>query len=183
MRWHLRGALWALSVYACLPAAHAQEAPNIDVGLGYGQLRVLDLEHHGFAAQVHLPVTDSFGIEAYISRYWHADSEAFGVNTLGGRVTFREVHSRIVPYAAAGIDFFHINVVDAISGGTSSNSGVSALRFGGGTDVELAPAVALRFDSRFTPMRFFQQNLGRHEWRAGLDFSVGIAFQLPWSLR
>jgi hypothetical protein len=181
-RGFVRVGLLGLCVCGCPSLTDARQTPDIDLSVGYGQLRVLGFQHRGVAGQIHVPFTDLLGVEAYMSRYWDISGNPFGVNTLGGRVTFRDVHPRVTPYAAFGLDFFDIGI-STIGKGVTRQTGWSAVRIGGGTDVGLTRTMALRFDSRFTPLRLFQDLTGDYRWRAGMDFSVGVAFRLPWSVR
>jgi hypothetical protein len=137
---------------------------------------MLDSFHHGFTVQAAVNLAHWFAVENYTGVYRTADHGYFVVNTTGGRVSFRNLSNRVVPFISSGVEF--IPTRDALTG--TDTAAITGLRSGGGVDIPLNSLVNFRVDVSHTLLRVYDEALGRDIWANGLNVSYGCVFKLDW---
>ena len=152
-----------------VPAFAQEDFPRMEVAMGYANVG-FDLagtgqtRHSGFAMHTGLNFTKALGIENYSGFYSLGQGITLISNIIGGKAAWRG-GGMVVPYGVAGV-----GVSYATSGYCCSGSALST-RLGGGVDLKLNDAFALKFDI---------SRMGFHfgSWSSSTNFSSGIVFTL-----
>ena len=167
-----------LLVMACAAPAFAQDYPQIEIGLGYGNINLKDLttgRHSGFASHQAFNLSSVFAIENYFG-YYGLGSDDFGVkaqllaNMVGVRVNYRT--DGPVLYGTAGIGGGWLRFPDI---GAATNSAF-AVRFGGGVDIPINDSVAWKVDVSRTSFHFDLNPSA--SWNSGVNISTGIVLKI-----
>ena len=153
-----------------VPVFAQDDFPRMEVAMGYANvgfptgLNGASERHSGFAMHTGMNFTRALGIENYTGFYSLGNNVTLVSNLIGGKATYRG-GGKVIPYGVAGVGISY-----ATSGYSSSGSALST-RLGGGVDVPLNDAFALKFD--VSRMGFHFGN-----WTSGSAFSTGIVFTL-----
>ena len=167
-------------VLSCSAIASAQDAPKAELYGGYSALFTQDFTLHGFQASVAGNANKWFGVVAEFGVYYHSDTRIEGTPEnefnstvftylFGPRFSHRG-NGRVTPFAQAlvgGVRFKAEVESDVVNVSESANGFGMAL--GGGVDVKLADAIAIRvIQGDYFLARFQGQNLSNARISAGI---------------
>ena len=167
-----------LLVIACAAPAFAQDYPQIEIALGYGNIGVKDSSgivtsgrHSGFVSHQAFNLNSVLGIENFVGYY------GFGTNTLigakeqlltdifGAKFNYRT--AKPVLYGVAGLGGGWLRFPD-LGAGTSNSL---AFRLGGGMDWPIGDSLAVKVDVSRTSFHF-------DGWKSGVNVSTGIVLKI-----
>ena len=164
-----------LIVAFAAPVFAQDDYPKVEVALGYGNIGVGKLaagRHSGFAMDADYNFSKALGAEVYTGYYGLGSTlgtnSSLYTNTFGLRAALRK-NAHIVPFVDAGFGFSSLQ----------SNSGSAramATRIGGGLDIPIHDSIAIRLGA--TKMAFHFHPDATHAWSSGMNYTVGIAFNL-----
>ena len=179
-----------------LPATAEDEFPRIEIGVGYGIVKLPHIRgianscilpslscggvvevggrHSGVVSQQSLTINHWLSAENYFGFYGATVSDPIGLpvnstfftDTLGGKVALRTRRHVPVPYAAAGFGGSF-----ALSTARATATG-PAVRLGGGVDIPFLKSGSLRLDYSLISSHLFEQ------WQTSRHFSAGVVFNL-----
>ena len=163
-----------LLVIVCAAPAFAQDYPQIELGFGYGNLKLKDIDdnrHSGFATHQVFNLSSAFAIENYFGYYGMGRDPSFGkieflTNLFGARVAYRSAGPVI--YGSAGLGGGWLRFPD-LGAGTNSAFGV---KIGGGVDIPINESFAWKVDASRMSFHLFD------EWRSGFNLSTGIVINI-----
>jgi hypothetical protein len=174
-----------------LPAA-AQDYSVLEIALGYGNwgadasesggnLSTDDTRVGGFAMHTDINFTSWFGFDNYLGAYSMPGDLTLITNIFGAKVTGRDVlDGRISPYAVAGFGFGYYS-----ANNFGGSLGTSAARYGGGVDVNMNDAIALRFDVGALAVgtgltEIFSGGAIDEGWTSRMNVTAGVLFKLGY---
>lgn len=189
--------LCAVVVVAISSLCVAADKPKAEIYGGYSYFRadlnesttgVSPLNTNGWNAGVNVPFNRFLGVTADFSGQYKTESLASGTGTatgtlheynflFGPALTFRSA-SRLTPFAHALFGESHLTASGSINSDLGSGSGSAsddsfAMAFGGGVDVKVAKAIAIRL-GQFDWLRTQHYNLTQNNLR----LSVGVVIKL-----
>ena len=160
-----------LAIVFAVPA-FAQDVPQIEIALGYGNINVNGVEgrHSGFVSHQAFNLNSVFAIENFIGYYGMGNDPAAGkmqlfTDIFGGRFNYRKFGPVIYGIAGLGGGFL---IFPDIGSGTQNSL---AYRLGGGVDVPLGDSLAIKVDVSRTSFNF-------NGWRSGVNISTGIVLKI-----
>ena len=167
-----------LLMITCAAPAFAQDYPQIEIALGYGNINVKDLvsgRHSGFASHQVFNLNSTFAIENYFGYYGLGKDPSLGKEQLiaemfGGKVSYRSAGPVI--YGSAGIGGGWLRFPD-LGVGSNNSFGV---RFGGGVDVPINDSLAWKVD--VSRMSFNFNATPTSSWSSGINVSTGIVLKI-----
>jgi hypothetical protein len=166
------GAVVCFVLFLAVPALAQEDFPRIQTSMGYANLSLLDSRHSGFANETGFNLTPTWGLNNYMGIYSLGDGLTMISNFFGGKATYRT--ARIAPYVQAGIGIGYFS--QSTSQGTYSYGTKFATRFGGGFDVPISDAMAIK--AEVSRMTFKFRTSPDSGWLNGTNFSTGIVFTL-----
>jgi opacity protein-like surface antigen len=168
-----------LIVMAFAAPAFAQDVPQIEIGLGYGNIGIKDIpnRHSGFASHQTINLNSWLGVDNYLGYYGLGTSQSYGKAQLiaeifGGKVTYR--NDRMAPYLVAGIGGGFLRFPQIGSG--SQNS--LAFRLGGGVDIPFKENFAWKVDVSRMSFHLGSLITGVNGYNSGVNLSTGIVIKI-----
>jgi Outer membrane protein beta-barrel domain len=169
-----------LLLMAFAAPAFAQDVPQLEIALGYGNLNLDNLaigptpgRHSGFATHQAINLNSLFAIENYFGYYGLGTVAGLGktemlTNVFGGRFAYRAKGPVI--YGSAGIGGGWMRFPDIGAG--SQNA--MAFKYGGGVDIPLGDSIAWKVDVSRMSFHFFG------DWNSGVNISTGIVLKIQY---
>jgi opacity protein-like surface antigen len=165
--------LVVIAVVAFAAPAFAQDAPQFEITLGYGNLNLnpIDGRHSGFASHQTINLNHWFGIENYLGYYSFGRDPDLGKTQFlmivpGAKLTYRA--SRIEPFAVVGLGGGSFRFPD-LGQGTGQSL---AFRIGGGVDIPFKENFAFKVDVSRVSTRPFGT------WSSGMNISTGLVIKI-----
>jgi len=171
--------LFVLMAFAA--PAFAQDYPQIEIMLGYGNLGLKNYEpitgrHSGFATYQSFNITKIFAIENYVGYYGLGDQigtkTQLITDTFGGRFNYRT--SGPVIYGSAGMGGGWLRFPDF---GSGTQNGL-AFRYGGGVDFPLGDTLAVKLDVSRQSFHLPDFVTGQTVWKSGMNIATGIVLRI-----
>jgi hypothetical protein len=163
-------ALFVLVAFAA--PAFAQDYPQMEIALGYGNINVKDIEgrHSGFVSHQAFNVTSVIAIENYFGYYAMGSDPSFGkmrllTDIFGAKFNYRTAGPVI--YGVAGLGGGFLQFPDF---GAGTNNSL-AFRVGGGVDIPWGDSLAFKVDVSRTSFHF-------DGWKSGMNISTGIVLKI-----
>lgn len=163
--------LFVLMAFAA--PAFAQDYPQMEIALGYGNINVKDLaegRHSGFVSHQAFNITSVIAIENYFGYYGMGSDPQFGkirllTDIFGGKFNYRHAGG-LVPYGVVGLGG---GFLQSQAGYGTNNT--LAFRVGGGVDVPIGDSLAVKVDVSRMSFHF-------DGWKSGINISTGIVLKL-----
>ena len=160
-----------LAIVFAVPA-FAQDVPQIEIALGYGNINVkgVDGRHSGFVSHQAFNLNSVFAIENFVGYYGMGSDPAIGkmqlfTDIFGGRFNYRKFGPVIYGIAGLGGGFL---IFPDYGAGTNNSL---AFRIGGGVDVPIGDSLAWKVDISRTSFHF-------DGWKSGMNISTGIVLKI-----
>jgi hypothetical protein len=167
---YVKSLLIVLTALAFAAPAFAQDAPQFEIFMGYGNLNIEDSgRKHGFVSNQTLNLNHWFAIDNMFGAYSLGSDPTVGKITLisnifGAKATHRA--EKIEPFATVG---FGAGWLTTQSG--SGNNGI-AFRVGGGVDIPFKESFAWKVEVTRASYRF------GGAWNSGTNLSTGIVIRI-----
>ena len=153
--------------------AFAQDVPQIEIALGYGNINVKDVatgRHSGFVSHQAFNLNSVFAIENFIGYYGMGSDPNIGkvqlfTDIFGCRFNYRKFGPVIYGVAGLGGGFL---IFPDYGAGTNNSL---AFRLGGGVDVPIGDSLAWKVDISRTSFHF-------DGWKSGMNISTGIVLKI-----
>lgn len=171
----------ALFVLVALAApAFAQDYPQMEIMLGYGNINVKGVaegRHSGFVSQQAFNITSVLAIENYFGYYGLGTDLNYGKRRLltdifGAKFNYRNA-GPVVVYGVAGLGGGFLQFPDL---GAGTNNSL-AFRIGGGVDIPWGDSLAVKVDVSRTSFHFGEP-LYPSGWKSGMNISTGIVLKI-----
>ena len=162
-----------LLVVAFAAPAFAQDVPQIEIAMGYGNVNVPGVvtgRHSGFTSHQTINLNSWLGIENFVGYYGLGTISGLGktqmiTDAFGGRFSYRA--AKVTPYAVAGIGGSFLRFPQLGAG--SSNS--MTFRLGGGVDIPIGENFAWKVDVSRMTYHF-------SGYKSGTGISTGIVIKI-----
>ena len=153
--------------------AFAQDYPQMEIALGYGNINVKDVaegRHSGFVSHQAFNITSVLAIENYFGYYGMGSDPNFGkmrllTDIFGAKFNYRTAGPVI--YGVAGLGGGFLQFPDL---GAGTNNSL-AFRVGGGVDIPWGDSLAFKVDVSRTSFHF-------DGWKSGMNISTGIVLKI-----
>lgn len=152
--------------------AFAQDYPQIELSLGYGNINVKDIQgrHSGFTTHQAFNINSVLGVENFLGYYGMGKDPTLGgmrmiTDIFGAKFNYRKKGP--VLYGVAGLGGGFLQFPD-IGVGTRNSL---AYRLGGGVDIPWGDSLAVKVDVSNTSFHF-------DGWKPGLSISTGIVLKI-----
>lgn len=168
---YFRSLLIVLTVVAFAAPAFAQDAPQFEIFLGYGNINVEDSgRKSGFVSNQTFNLNNWFAIDNMFGAYSLGSDPNLGKiqlisNMFGAKVTHRA--EKIEPFAVAGFGGGFLRFPQS---GQGSNNAM-AFRFGGGVDILFKESFAWKVEVSRVSYHF-------SGWNSGTNISTGIVIRV-----
>jgi opacity protein-like surface antigen len=162
--------LVAFAVVVFAAPAFAQDAPQFEIFMGYGNINIGDSgRKSGFVSNQTLNLNHWFAIDNMFGAYSLGSDPTVGKVTLlsnifGAKLTHRA--EKIEPYAAVGIGAGWLTTQSG-----QGNNGI-AFRVGGGVDIPFKESFAWKVEVTRVSYRF------SGSWNSGTNLSTGIVIRV-----
>ena len=162
-----------LIVMALAAPAFAQDVPQIELGFGYGNLGIKNVNgrHSGFASHQTINLNSWLGVDNYLGYYGFGTDPNYGKTQLiaeifGGKIGYHG--EKVAPYVVAGIGGGFLRFPNI--GASSQNS--LAFRYGGGVDIPFKENFAWKVDLSRMSFHF------GGAYSSGTNLSTGIVIKI-----